>query len=65
VETKQFEKKIRHLDQIQVITGAISTLNKLLIDKGIVKSEELQSYFADWMREQKLTTRKSKNGRHK
>jgi hypothetical protein len=59
MKTAEFEKKIRHLDQIQVITGAIDTLNKLLVDKGIVKPEELQSYFNSWMQQQS----KEKRGR--
>jgi hypothetical protein len=50
-----FESRIKHLDQEQILSGAISSLNKLLVDKGIVKENEIQDYFLHWMSEQKLT----------
>ncbi|MBV8361009.1 MAG: hypothetical protein JO189_24200 [Deltaproteobacteria bacterium] len=53
MDIAEFESKIKQLDQQQVLTGAISSLNKLLVDKGIVKADELQDYFLHWMSELK------------
>ena len=60
---EKFERRIQHLDQTQILSGAINSLNKLLIDKGIAKPEEIQDYFLQWMQEQNLkkgTLKKSK-----
>lgn len=32
-----FEKKIKHLDQGQILMGAISSLNKILVEQGKIK----------------------------
>ncbi len=32
-----FERKIKHLDQGQILTGAISSLNKVLIEQGRIQ----------------------------
>ncbi len=61
MSTEEFEKRIKHLDQIQILSGAISSLNRLLIDKGLVEEEELQDFFLDWVREQGLSKKSSRN----
>jgi hypothetical protein len=53
MDIASFESKIKQLDQEQILTGAVRSLNKLLVDKGIVKEEELQDYFLHWLRESK------------
>jgi hypothetical protein len=53
MDIAEFESKIKQLDQEHILTGAISSLNKLLVDKGIVRQEELQNYFLQWMSESK------------
>jgi hypothetical protein len=63
MDIASFESRIKQLDQQQILTGAISSLNKLLVDKGIVKADELQDYFLHWMSElkpQKKGARKKK-----
>jgi hypothetical protein len=35
-----FESKLKQLDQQQMLTGAISSLNRLLVDKGIVNEDD-------------------------
>ncbi len=50
---EEFEKQIDHLDQTEILTGAISSLNKLLVDKNLVQEEELQNYLLEWIREHK------------
>ncbi len=32
-----FERKIKHLDQGQILTGAISSLNKVLVEQGKIQ----------------------------
>ena len=64
MKTKDFEKHISHLSQEQILTGGLSTINKLLAEKGIVTSEELQLGLLGWVKEQGLETSKSK-GRKK
>jgi hypothetical protein len=54
MEVVKFESRIKHLDQEQILSGAISSLNKLLVDKGIIKENEIQDYFFNWMKEHKL-----------
>lgn len=61
----EFRKKIEHLDQVQLLTGAMSSLNRLLVDKKVVAPEELQRCFLEWMRQQRLAKTKRKNGRGK
>jgi len=55
---EQFEQHIKDLDQTEILSGAISSLNKLLVDKKIVQENELQDYFLDWMRERKKDAQK-------
>ena len=50
MDVKRFEKKLKHLTQEEILTGAISSLNKLLVDKGIVSANELQKYFLEWLK---------------
>ena len=45
METKEFEKKIRYLKQIDVVTHTVAALNVLLMEKEIVTKEELQEKF--------------------
>ena len=47
---RQFMKSIQHLNQVEILSGAVSTLNRLLVDKGVVTDKELQEKFLDWMR---------------
>lgn len=61
----EFQKKISHLDQVEVLTGAVSSMNRLLVDKGVVDAEELQKYFAAWMRQQGMTKARRTNGRRR
>jgi hypothetical protein len=49
----EFEKQVKDLDQTEILSGAISSLNKLLVDKRIVQEKELQDYFLEWMRDRK------------
>jgi hypothetical protein len=58
VATKNFEKSIRHLRQMDVLTGAVSSLNKLLVDKHLVSEDDLQTYFLNWLRTRNRTRRK-------
>lgn len=51
MKTEKFEKKIKHLSQIEILSGAINALNQLLIDRGFVSEGELQDYFKKWMRQ--------------
>ena len=56
--TKDFQKHIRHLGQTEVLTGAVSSLNKLLVDKHLVSEDDLQTYFLDWLRTRGSARRK-------
>jgi hypothetical protein len=58
VTIEQFEQHIRNLDQTEILSGAISSLNKLLVDKKIVQESELQDYFLEWMRHREKGTQK-------
>lgn len=60
MDIEKFEKRIKHLSQTQILSGAISSLNKLLVDKGVVTYTEIQKYFSAWMEEYKLTKKKTK-----
>ena len=55
---EQFEQEIEHLDQTEVLSGAISSLNKLLVDKKVVQEEEIQEYFLQWMRDRRKGAQK-------
>ena len=58
---QQFEQHIADLDQTEILSGAISALNKLLVDKNILREQELQCYFLEWMRHhKKLAQKKAK-----
>ena len=63
MDITEFESKIKQFDQQYILTGAISSLNKLLVDKGIVKQEELQDYFLHWMSESKPQNRGTRRRR--
>jgi len=60
MDTASFESRVKHLDQQQILTGAVSSLNQLLVDKGIVKPDELQDYFLHWMSELKPHKKKAR-----
>lgn len=61
MKTKDFEKHIKHLSQEQVLTGGLGTINKLLVEKGLVTAEELQAGLMDWIKEQGLEAPKTKS----
>ena len=53
------EKKIKHLSPEQVLTVAINTINRILIDKGITTIEEIRERFLravppPWQKRKKL-----------
>jgi len=60
MKIEKFEAKIRNLKQEQLLTGAISSLNKLLVDKGIINEDEIQNYFLNWVSEHHLQPKKPK-----
>lgn len=45
MKTEKFERKIMGLSQIEILSGAVGSLNRLLVDKGIVSKKELREYF--------------------
>ena len=57
MKVSKFEKRIQHLSQEAVLTGAVSVLNKLLVQKGIVTKKELQECFLEWMKFVKENTK--------
>jgi hypothetical protein len=61
MKTKDFEKHISHLSQEQILNGGVSTLNKLLVEKGLTTPEELQAGLLDWMKKHDLEAPKHKN----
>lgn len=48
MNVQKFEKKLKGLTQEEILTGAISSLNQLLVDKGVTNKNELQKYFLKW-----------------
>jgi len=44
---RTFAKRIKHLSQDSIASVAVSALNRLLVDKGIVTELELQQTFLD------------------
>ena len=46
----KFERRTKDLRQIEILSGAVSALNKLLVDKKIISVEELQKYFSEWQK---------------
>ena len=56
MDVKRFEKKLKHLTQEEILTGAISSLNMLLFDKGITSEKELQKYFLEWLKYYKASS---------
>lgn len=54
MDVQRFSRRLRHLTQEEICTGAISSLNQLLIDKGITSQAELQRYFLEWLRHYKM-----------
>jgi hypothetical protein len=59
MDIASFESRIKDLDQQEILAGAISSLNKLLVDKGVLRQDEIQEYFLQWMDESKLPKKKS------
>ncbi|MDP3963493.1 MAG: hypothetical protein Q8Q39_03275 [bacterium] len=49
MKVKNFEKNIRHLTQEELLTGGMSSLQKILVAKGITTKEELQAGLLAWM----------------
>ena len=43
MQVENFESKVKHLTQSQLLTGAISSLNKFFVDKGVLSEEEIQN----------------------
>jgi len=35
---------------MEILTGAVSSLNKLLVDEHLVSEGNLQTYFMNWLR---------------
>ena len=62
MRTRDFEKKIRHLNQLDVLSGTVSNLNNILVEKGVVSRQELQAGFLEWMTRQGLAKEKTFNG---
>ena len=60
MKIKHFEKKIKHLTQWEVLSGAVSTLSKILVRKGYVSRSELQSGILEWMKANGLEDPESK-----
>ena len=54
INTEQFGQKIKHLDQIQILNGAVNALWQLLISKNILKGEELRQCFLNWVKDHDL-----------
>jgi hypothetical protein len=46
----EFEKKIQHLGQEEVIATGLSVITKMLVEKDICTDEELQNKFLEMMR---------------
>ncbi|MBI2055770.1 MAG: hypothetical protein HYT37_00095 [Candidatus Sungbacteria bacterium] len=56
-----FEKKIAHLSQMEILTLTIRTLGSLLIEKGIITEEEtVKRFLADIPAPKNKKPRKSK-----
>lgn len=53
MKTGKFEKKIRGLGQIEILSGTVNALNQLLVDKEITNEAELQKYFQKWLQKHK------------
>jgi len=45
------------------LTASVSSLNKLLADKGLTTEAELQKYFLDWLEKHKAVSKKQKTNR--
>jgi hypothetical protein len=60
MKTAEFEKKISHLTQEELLTGVVSSLNCILVDKGIIKDIEIQNELLKWMKKTGLTKRKTR-----
>ncbi len=64
MKVKNFEKRISHLTQQEILAYSVSSLNKLLVDKGIVTRDELQKYFLEWMESRPVSRKRPlKNSR--
>ncbi len=47
---REFENKIRHLTQEEIIQTGVSVTNMILVEKGICTEDELQNKFLEVMR---------------
>lgn len=50
MEVSEFEHKISHLEQDEIITTSLSVITKVLVEKGICTEEEIQNKFLELMR---------------
>ena len=57
MEVAKFERTIRHLSQEEIAATAISTINKILVKKGIATVDEIQQTFASLMRKKAKATK--------
>ena len=53
MKVEKFEKQLKGLGQVDILTGAVDSLNKLLVDKGVITQRELQDYFSSWINKNK------------
>lgn len=63
--SKDFETKIKDLDQTEILTGAVSSLNKLLVDKNLATETELKKYFLNWLKTHRRTKCTSAKNKHR
>ena len=50
MDVREFEKKIHHLTQEEIIETGVSVTNMILVEKGICTEDELQNKFLEVMR---------------
>ncbi|MBI2055772.1 MAG: hypothetical protein HYT37_00105 [Candidatus Sungbacteria bacterium] len=55
---REFERKIKHLTQMEIINCALSVLGHMIIKKGIATEEELQNKFLEVMPKKIKKTRR-------
>lgn len=55
MKTEKFEKKIKHLTQVEILSVAVSVINKILFDKGLITQEDLQRLFLNEIKMSHLT----------
>lgn len=55
----EFEKKITHLSQAEIVSTALSVIVKILIEKGIATEYELQNKFLELAPKKKSKKRRT------